>query len=353
MLTVEFCLLRLAPGCALQRLLTLSLRFIIALCTKPPIPFVGELGRSAALARRACDDEIERFRLKSPCCSVPVEEAWSDIGEACRCASSSARSDLRSALLSVAFEGVAETRLLAMPLSRAEVVVDALSDPKLSAGVGPAGLDGSDAVSRARPGSTLLLEATLCPAEASSLLFRYAADPVPLSAVCRNHAGSLDPREAAILSLLGSGWSRDAFLACPLSSLPTHDVGLLARDAFLACPLSSPPTTEAGLLAPLDCGRRCCQDNVPDLARLLALGEGREEAGSVVCAEADAVEGVFEVLPELKPLNSGMSLVGDGGPAPLTSMAGSRGAMEGLNGCGCGGVWIRLSLRADVGECIS
>jgi len=242
---------------------------------------------------------------------------------------------------------VAETRLLAIPLSRAEVGVDATSDLAFSVGVGLARPDGSVAVSRAKPGSTLLLEVIPCPVEASSLLFRYAADPVPLSAVCRNHAGSLDPREAAIWSLLGSGWSRDAFLVCPVSSLPTPEVGLLARDAFplcpvsslptpdvgllardasLASPLSSLPTTETGLLAPLDCGRRCCQDNVPDLAKVLALGEGREEAGSVGCAEGGA-EGVFEALAELKPLNSGMSFVGDGGPARLVSMAGLRGAM--------------------------
>jgi hypothetical protein len=47
LLIVEFCLLRGCGAWALHRLLTLSLRLSMALWTKPPMPFVGEEGRSA------------------------------------------------------------------------------------------------------------------------------------------------------------------------------------------------------------------------------------------------------------------------------------------------------------------
>lgn len=63
---------RVRPGgdCTLHRLLTLSDRFIIALCTNPPIPFVGDGGRS----RRSgdilpCEGDIANARasdLASP-----------------------------------------------------------------------------------------------------------------------------------------------------------------------------------------------------------------------------------------------------------------------------------------------
>ena len=46
LLNVEFCLLRPCGVCVLHLLFTLSLRLSMALCTKPPIPFVGEAGRS-------------------------------------------------------------------------------------------------------------------------------------------------------------------------------------------------------------------------------------------------------------------------------------------------------------------
>jgi hypothetical protein len=46
LLIVEFCLLRGCGPWALHLLLTLSLRLSMALCTKPPMPLVGEAGRS-------------------------------------------------------------------------------------------------------------------------------------------------------------------------------------------------------------------------------------------------------------------------------------------------------------------
>ena len=60
----ELSLLMFGPGCALQRLFTLSERFIMALWTKPPMPFVGELGRSGAFAIRACEDDVLSVRLR-------------------------------------------------------------------------------------------------------------------------------------------------------------------------------------------------------------------------------------------------------------------------------------------------
>lgn len=58
LLLVAIELPRLKPpvGCALHLLLTLSDRFIIALCTKPPSPFVGEGGRSLPI--RLCAGDI-------------------------------------------------------------------------------------------------------------------------------------------------------------------------------------------------------------------------------------------------------------------------------------------------------
>jgi hypothetical protein len=52
-LAVESCLLSPPTGCALQRLLWLSERFIKALWTNPPIPLVGEGGRPSVFVKRA------------------------------------------------------------------------------------------------------------------------------------------------------------------------------------------------------------------------------------------------------------------------------------------------------------
>jgi hypothetical protein len=71
----------LVPGCALQRLLRLSDLFIIALCTKPPMPLVGDAGRSEVVARRACEDNIVGV-WPSVDCSLSVLDVRSDQGEA-------------------------------------------------------------------------------------------------------------------------------------------------------------------------------------------------------------------------------------------------------------------------------
>jgi hypothetical protein len=46
LLKVEVCLVRAGGVCVLHRLETLSLRFNMALWTKPPMPLVGDAGRS-------------------------------------------------------------------------------------------------------------------------------------------------------------------------------------------------------------------------------------------------------------------------------------------------------------------
>ena len=63
LLAIEFPLLSPAPGCALHLLLTLSDRFSIALCTNPPRPLVGELGRSKRSGEiLPCDGDIASVR---------------------------------------------------------------------------------------------------------------------------------------------------------------------------------------------------------------------------------------------------------------------------------------------------
>jgi hypothetical protein len=133
------------------------------------------------------------------------------------------------------------------------------------------------------------------PLAPSSLLFLYAADPAPRSAVCRNQAGSRDESEAAICSLLCSGCSDDASL---------------------------PPTTEVGREPGRDVGR-LCQLNVPDRAKLLALGVGRSAPSVfvVVVRDGSGVEAVADVLTEPNPVNTGTSFVGLGGPACAPSIS--------------------------------
>jgi hypothetical protein len=62
LLKVEFVLLMPCGVCVLHRLFTLSLRFIIALCTKPPMPFVGEGARSGEIL--PCVGDIARPRTE-------------------------------------------------------------------------------------------------------------------------------------------------------------------------------------------------------------------------------------------------------------------------------------------------
>jgi hypothetical protein len=84
-------------------------------------------------------------------------------------------------------------------------------------------------------------------AGSSTLLRLYAADPIPLSAVCLNQDGSLEASDAAMSSLDFS-----------VSSPP--EASGVARGERVAFSVA---TNESGLRPPEDLGR-CCHDNVPD-----------------------------------------------------------------------------------------
>lgn len=125
------------------------------------------------------------------------------LGDARCWSSSSAMSDFRSGFLLEV--DVAESRLLLVEnvLSRMEDPL--VNGPDLASDRGglPT-LSGSAEDSLDMPGRPLLPDITLSPDGISSLLFLYAADPMPRSAVCLNHEGSRAPNDAAIWSLFGS-----------------------------------------------------------------------------------------------------------------------------------------------------
>lgn len=74
LLAIEFPRLRPGGDCTLHLLLTLSDLFIIALCTNPPIPLVGEIGRSSLSGEiRPWDGDIASDLLDSP--DLPSELA--------------------------------------------------------------------------------------------------------------------------------------------------------------------------------------------------------------------------------------------------------------------------------------
>ena len=217
-----------------------------------------------------------------------------------------------------------ENWLLEMALSRIEPGLEVKSDVTLSAGGGLLAIAASLDVSRDMPGSPLRPEKTLSPDVLSSLLLLYAALPTPLSAVCLNHDGSRDPRDAAI-------WSRDGSTS-----------GVFVPDPLVLLPND---TIETGLLpAPLELGR-CCHDSVPERARLDALRAGRVEDVLESCDGAglcDVGAVLLERLPLPNPLNSGTSC------PTCCDVAGSiadRSEVEGVNG---GGVSLTRVLAEGV-----
>lgn len=115
MLAVESCLVSEAPGCALHLLLTLSLRLSIALCTKPPIPLVGDGGRSMEMRFWALD--IVRPMTVDSASAVDV---WSGGGGANLCESRNGSGDLDSVVRWSKVERVLEGLLLQAALPRTE-----------------------------------------------------------------------------------------------------------------------------------------------------------------------------------------------------------------------------------------
>jgi hypothetical protein len=162
-------------------------------------------------------------------------------------------SDLRSGLLLVYEEAVEKRLPDDRALSRCDFR-DSRSEARLSDVGDPLRWSKSIDVSRDSPGSPRRLAyGEPSAVAASSLLFLYAAEPTPRSAVCLNHEGSLELSDAAIWSLLGSGSSTDAPRECEA--------------------LVSTAAIETGRLeASLDVGLRCCHESVPERARFVALG---------------------------------------------------------------------------------
>ena len=70
------------------------------------MPLVGEDGRSVALARRACEDDIVNVRPRPGWSPSATEFVLSDIGDALSCASSAATSEFKSGLLLVEVRSV-------------------------------------------------------------------------------------------------------------------------------------------------------------------------------------------------------------------------------------------------------
>lgn len=122
---------------------------------------------------------------------------------------------------------------------------------------GLVGLSDSTVDSRDMPGSLILPDAGGASTTRSSWLFLYAAEPIPLSAVCLNHEGSLEPSASAICALDGS---------CPSSAAFGSGVPRGLRAAFSAASIDN------GLRPLLDFGR-CCQESVPERDRVLAGGD--------------------------------------------------------------------------------
>jgi len=90
-----------------------------------------------------------------------------------------------------------------------------------------------------------------CPTSVdSSWVRRFAADPTPRSAVCRNQPGSFEANDSAIWVLDSSG----------ASSLAGSGVARGERAAFSAASMDS------GLRPLLDFGR-CCHESVPERER--------------------------------------------------------------------------------------
>ena len=120
--------------------------------------------------------------------------------------------------------------------------------------------------SREKPGKRTLPVNEVVFELSSSLFFRYAAEPAPRSAVCRNQVGSFEAKECDI-------WSLDNSFSFSFTS---KGVGPgVARGDLIA--LFSDAPIESGrlfaLVEPLEVGR-CCHESVPERDGIAALGVG-------------------------------------------------------------------------------
>lgn len=111
-------------------MLTLSDRFNIALCTNPPIPFVGDAGRSGEI--RPCARDIV-IPLPAPIRSSASNESVSD-GAASSCDSANGKTGFESLTLSPDMEVAFDILLLHAALPRTEPALEGELDRALSGG---------------------------------------------------------------------------------------------------------------------------------------------------------------------------------------------------------------------------
>jgi hypothetical protein len=194
LLNVEPCLVRGGGACVLHRLETLSLRFSMALWTKPPMPLVGDAGRSGDIL--PCVGDMASARAASAasaaalCSDGGANFCESSIGSGDRVLETDSASPADTDVL-------AENRLLSTAPPSVEPRRDPAGLERMLSGGGLL-MSGSMVDSRDMPGSCLFPEMEPASEAVSSWLRRYAAEPAPLSGVCLNHEGSLAPSEAAI-----------------------------------------------------------------------------------------------------------------------------------------------------------
>jgi hypothetical protein len=204
LLRVEFCLLRTGGVCVLHRLLTLSLRLSMALCTNPPMPLVGDADRSRSGDILPCVGDMARARaarsLSPPSTEEPCSEGGANFWDSSvgRCDRPLARGSASPPDTDV----LVEKRLLIMALPRTEPPREPGELERTLSGGGLL-TSGSAVESRDMPGSCLLPDTDAVSEVVSSWFFLNAAEPLPPSGVCRKNAGSLAPSDAAMELLEG------------------------------------------------------------------------------------------------------------------------------------------------------
>ena len=306
LLKVELFLLKGGGVCVLHLLLTLSLRFMLALSTKPPMPFVGDTDRSRSGDILPCVGDICSPRVAPALSPLSPVVPCSD-GGANFCDSSVGRGD-RVAAASVSppeIEVAAEKRLLMAVLPRIEPPLDVgrLEGVLSVGGLASSGslldiVDSREIVeSRDMPGSCLLPIEPASDASSSSF-FLYAAAPLPLSADWRKYAGSFAPNDAAIW-VLESGRSGEEGVDA------SRELGRAA--------------TDSGRRMLPDCGR-CFHERVPERPNAAALVAG-------FCGSLSSVEGAEGLV----------NCCSDSSRAAASSCAGG-GLMAAVFSCICRGV---------------
>lgn len=264
----------------LHRLETLSLRFSMALCTKPPMPFVGDAGRSRSGDMRPCVGDMASARaalaLSPPSTDEPGSdgganfwESRSGIGERVFAADSASPPDI---------DVFVEKRLFSMALPRTEPPRDPGELERMLSGGGLL-ISGSTVDSRDMPGSCLLPDREPVSEALSSWLRLYAAEPAPRSGVCLNHDGSFEPSDAAIelLEGLGSGEEGSGDFVGDVEGGRSGDLEAI----------------DSGRRMLPDCGR-CFHERVPERPNAAALVAAF--FGSVSSGAAAATAGAGELV---------------------------------------------------------